>query len=216
MNDPILYFEVIAVLTGILSVWLTRKENVILYPVGICSVSIWIYLCWIGDLFGQSIINLFFLLMNLYGWYNWQLKDDSQKLKIQIKNNNNSENLMVIIASIILSAIVFNSISKRRCELILCDFRVDHYRFKFHSHVVDGLEENRALVLMDYWGYHVYTSLYIQRLHTRRYSIYHIHFNILSRIYRMVKKNKNYLINNSILVERKSTINCEVLACNRP
>ena len=86
MNDPIFYFEVIAVLTGILSVWLTRKENVILYPVGICSVSIWIYLCWIGDLFGQSIINLFFLLMNLYGWYNWQLKDDSQKLKIQIKN----------------------------------------------------------------------------------------------------------------------------------
>ena len=37
----------------------------------------------------------------------WQLKDDSQKLKIQIKNNNNAENLMVIIASIILSAIVF-------------------------------------------------------------------------------------------------------------
>ncbi|MEC8459719.1 MAG: nicotinamide riboside transporter PnuC [Bacteroidota bacterium] len=107
MNDPIFYFEVIAVLTGILSVWLTRKENVILYPVGICSVSIWIYLCWIGDLFGQSIINFFFLLMNLFGWYNWQLKDDSQKLKIQIKNNNNSENLMVIIASIILSAIVF-------------------------------------------------------------------------------------------------------------
>ena len=67
---------------------------------------------------------------------------------------------MVIIASIILSAIVFshNSISKRRCELILCDLGVDHYRFKFHSHVVDGLEENRALVLMDYWRYHVYTS----------------------------------------------------------
>lgn len=107
MNHPIFYFEVIAVLTGILSVWLTRKENVILYPVGICSVSIWIYLCWIGDLFGQSIINLFFLLMNLYGWYNWQLKDDSQKLKIQIKNNNNAENLMVIIATIILSALVF-------------------------------------------------------------------------------------------------------------
>ena len=107
MNNTIFYFEVIAVLTGILSVWLTRKENVILYPVGICSVSIWIYLCWIGDLFGQSIINLFFLLMNLYGWYNWQLKDDSQKLKIQIKNNDSSENLMVIIASIILSALVF-------------------------------------------------------------------------------------------------------------
>ena len=45
--------------------------------------------------------------MNLYGWYNWQLKDDSQKLKIQIKNNKSSENLMVIISSVILSALVF-------------------------------------------------------------------------------------------------------------
>ena len=107
MNDIIFYLEVIAVLTGILSVWFTRKENVLLYPIGICSVSIWIYLCWIGDLFGQSIINLFFLIMNIYGWYNWQLKDDSQKFKIQIKNNSASENLMVIIASIFLSALVF-------------------------------------------------------------------------------------------------------------
>ena len=81
MNDIVFYLEIIAVFTGILSVWLTSKENVLLYPIGICSVSIWIYLCWIGDLFGQSIINLFFFIMNIYGWYNWQLKDDSQKFK---------------------------------------------------------------------------------------------------------------------------------------
>jgi len=93
MGDFIFYFEVIAVLTGILSVWLTKKENMILYPVGICSVSIWIYLCWIGDLFGQSIINFFFLIMNIYGWCNWQSKDDNQKFKIQIKKNNHLKGL---------------------------------------------------------------------------------------------------------------------------
>ena len=116
MNDIVFYLEIIAVFTGILSVWLTRKENVLLYPIGICSVSIWIYLCWIGDLFGQSIINLFFLIMNIYGWYNWQLKDDSQKFKIQIKNNNTKENLMVIIASIFLSTFVFMVINQFQKE----------------------------------------------------------------------------------------------------
>ena len=116
MNDIVFYLEIIAVFTGILSVWLTSKENVLLYPIGICSVSIWIYLCWIGDLFGQSIINLFFLIMNIYGWYNWQLKDDSQKFKIQIKNNNTTENLMVIIASIFLSALVFMVINQFQKE----------------------------------------------------------------------------------------------------
>ena len=116
MNDIVFYLEIIAVFTGILSVWLTSKENVLLYPIGICSVSIWIYLCWIGDLFGQSIINLFFLIMNIYGWYNWQLKDDSQKFKIQIKNNSTTENLMVIIASIFLSALVFMAINQFQKE----------------------------------------------------------------------------------------------------
>ena len=116
MDDFIFYFEVIAVLTGILSVWLTKKENVILYPVGICSVSIWIYLCWIGDLFGQSIINLFFLIMNIYGWCNWQSKDDNQKFKIQIKKNNTIENVMVVIISIFLSALIFALINQFQKE----------------------------------------------------------------------------------------------------
>ena len=116
MDDFIFYFEVIAVLTGILSVWLTKKENVILYPVGICSVSIWIYLCWIGDLFAQSIINLFFLIMNIYGWYNWQSKDDNQKFKIQIKKNNAIENVMVVIISIFLSALIFVLINQFQKE----------------------------------------------------------------------------------------------------
>jgi len=116
MDDFIFYFEVIAVLTGILSVWLTKKENVILYPVGICSVSIWIYLCWIGDLFGQSIINLFFLIMNIYGWNNWQSKDDNLKFKIQIKKNNTIENVMVVVISIFLSALIFALINQFQKE----------------------------------------------------------------------------------------------------
>ena len=116
MDDFIFYFEVIAVLTGILSVWLTKKENVLLYPVGICSVSIWIYLCWIGDLFGQSIINLFFLIMNIYGWNNWQSKDDNLKFKIQIKKNNTIENVMVVVISIFLSALIFALINQFQKE----------------------------------------------------------------------------------------------------
>ena len=39
--------EILAVITGIISVWLTKKENIFLYPVGIISVLLWIYLCWL-------------------------------------------------------------------------------------------------------------------------------------------------------------------------
>ena len=77
--------EIIAVFSGIISVWLAKKENILLYPVGILSVSLWIYLCWVGEIYGQAVINLFFLVMNIYGWYNWSRKDNSNINKVNIK-----------------------------------------------------------------------------------------------------------------------------------
>ena len=99
--------EIIAVFTGITSVWFAKKENVWLYPVGIISVLLWIYLCWIGKLFGQSVINLFFFLMNGYGWYNWLRKDADNKPNIFIKNNTEKENISVVLIAIVLSIIIY-------------------------------------------------------------------------------------------------------------
>ena len=99
--------EIIAVFTGITSVWFAKKENVWLYPVGIISVLLWIYLCWIGKLFGQSVINLFFFLMNGYGWYNWLRKDADNKPNIFIKNNTDKENISVVLIAIVLSIIIY-------------------------------------------------------------------------------------------------------------
>ena len=55
--------EMVAVISGIVSVWLAKKENILVYPIGSLSVCIWIYLLWIGALYGQSTINLFFLVI---------------------------------------------------------------------------------------------------------------------------------------------------------
>ena len=101
------YFEIIAVLTGIVSVWLAKRENVWLYPIGIISVLFWIYLCWVGKLYGQSVINLFFFLMNGYGWYNWLRKDDDNNPNVLIKNNTNRENFLVFITSLFFSFVIY-------------------------------------------------------------------------------------------------------------
>ena len=100
-------FEIIAVLTGIVSVWLAKRENVWLYPIGIISVLLWIYLCWVGKLYGQSVINLFFFLMNGYGWYNWLRKDDDNNPNVLIKNNTNRENFLVFITSLFFSFVIY-------------------------------------------------------------------------------------------------------------
>jgi len=107
MLNYIFLLELIAVTTGIISVWFAKKENVGLYPIGIVSVVIWIYLCWIGELFGQSVINFFFFVMNLYGWFNWSRKKKDDSLVVTIKRNSLSENIIVVFTSLILTLVLY-------------------------------------------------------------------------------------------------------------
>ena len=105
------YLEIIAVFTGIISVWFAKKENILLYPIGTVSVLIWIYLCWIGEIYSQAVINLFFLIMNIYGWYNWSRKDNSEINKVQIKFSSLKENLLVITVAALLTLLIYSALS---------------------------------------------------------------------------------------------------------
>lgn len=100
-------FEFLAVISGITGVWLAKKENVWLYPVGIVSVLLWIYLCWIGKLYGQSLINVFFFAMNIYGWFNWLRKDKNNQPNVIISQNSIRDNYLVITVLFGLSILIY-------------------------------------------------------------------------------------------------------------
>ena len=117
-------FELIAVVTGIISVWLAKKENVWLYPVGVISVVLWIYLCWIGSLFGQSVINLFFFAMNVYGWYNWLRRDENNQPNVVINSNTKNQNILMIFASVVLSGLIYFMLLPLQEENALMEFIV--------------------------------------------------------------------------------------------
>ena len=116
--------ELIAVVTGIISVWLAKKENVWLYPVGVISVVLWIYLCWIGSLFGQSVINLFFFAMNVYGWYNWLRRDENNQPNVVINSNTKNQNILMIFASVVLSGLIYFMLLPLQEENALMEFIV--------------------------------------------------------------------------------------------
>ena len=100
-------FEFLAVISGISGVWLAKKENVWLYPVGIVSVLLWIYLCWIGKLYGQSLINVFFFAMNIYGWFNWLRKDKNNQPNVVISQNSLRDNYLVITVLFVLTILIY-------------------------------------------------------------------------------------------------------------
>lgn len=74
------WFEGVAVVLGIASVWYARRENILVYPTGIVSVLIFVYICFNARLYADAGINFFYFVVSVYGWYNWTRKDQSNEV----------------------------------------------------------------------------------------------------------------------------------------
>lgn len=74
------WLEGVAVLFGLLSVWYARKAHILVYPTGIVSVLIYVYICYFAGLYADMGINAFYFWMSVYGWYFWTRKDSTKKL----------------------------------------------------------------------------------------------------------------------------------------
>lgn len=68
--------ELIATVFGILSVYLSAKKNILGYPIGIISTMIYVYILFHFGLIGDGIINVYYTIMNFYGWILWSKNTD--------------------------------------------------------------------------------------------------------------------------------------------
>jgi len=76
--------EYIAVFSGIASVYFSRIQNVLVYPVGLVNTIIYIYLSIKGDLLGEASVNLYYTIMSIIGWLAWIKKDEQKKLVLNV------------------------------------------------------------------------------------------------------------------------------------
>ena len=66
--------EIIAASLGVVSVIFAKNENIFVFPTGIISTVIYVYICYKFILYGDMVINIYYTLMSLYGWYIWSFK----------------------------------------------------------------------------------------------------------------------------------------------
>ncbi|MGB1313196.1 MAG: nicotinamide riboside transporter PnuC [Bizionia paragorgiae] len=71
--------EIIAVVFGVLSVWFSKENKIWVFPTGIISTSIFVYLLYKWGLIGDMLINAYYFAMSIYGWYVWTRKVDKDK-----------------------------------------------------------------------------------------------------------------------------------------
>ena len=82
--------EATAVFFGLLSVWYSRLENILVFPTGIISVLIYVYICFGAKLYADVGINAYYFIMSIYGWYIWSRKDNHNNF-ISISTNTSKE-----------------------------------------------------------------------------------------------------------------------------
>ena len=88
-NSPtfIIILEFIAVVFGIISVVYAKKENILVYPTGIICTVITIYLLYRAQYFGDMMMNIYYSIMSIYGWWNWSKIKDNRYIVLITRTN---------------------------------------------------------------------------------------------------------------------------------
>ena len=105
------WLEWTAVVTGIMSVWFSSRENILVYPTGIISVLIYVYFGYTYLLYADMGVNAYYFIMSVYGWYHWTQTDDSNKDQIPVTTNNQREHiisLFILVSSFLILAFVLS------------------------------------------------------------------------------------------------------------
>jgi nicotinamide mononucleotide transporter len=100
--------EIIAVFLGISSVWFSKNNNILVFPTGMISTAIFIYLLYKWVLLGDMIINAYYFVMSIYGWYIWTRKKDNSETQItSIKSKEKKASIIIFVSSLMFIYLVY-------------------------------------------------------------------------------------------------------------
>ena len=105
--------EIIAVFFGFLSVWFSKNNNILVFPTGLINTSIFVYLLFKWSLLGDMLINAYYFIMSIYGWYFW-LKGTNNTVSPISKVSNTDIRIVVLlfISSSIFVSLVYTFFDK--------------------------------------------------------------------------------------------------------
>ena len=103
-SPSFIYLELFAVIMNITSVVYAKRNNILVYPTGLIGTGIFVYILLNFSLLGDTIINVYFFSMSIYGWYFWSRKKDEVFINQVSTINRNEIKYLFILA---ISSLIF-------------------------------------------------------------------------------------------------------------
>ena len=107
-----LILEIIAVITGMLSIWYSYRINILVYPIGMISLALYVFIFIENGLHANAVINFLYFVISIFGWWNWlrqRTTDNGQQItdKGELKVSYLSKKETVITITILVILIFF-------------------------------------------------------------------------------------------------------------
>lgn len=83
--------EMVAVVSGIASVYFSRIENILVYPVGLVSTVLYTWISFENHLLGEAAVNIYYTVMSIYGWLLWARRNDQQQHIVRVSFSSRKE-----------------------------------------------------------------------------------------------------------------------------
>ncbi|MEE2604714.1 MAG: nicotinamide riboside transporter PnuC [Bacteroidota bacterium] len=105
--------EIIAVFFGFLSVWFSKNNNILVFPTGLINTSIFVYLLFKWSLLGDMLINAYYFIMSIYGWYFWLKGTNNTESPIsKVSNTDIRIIVLLFISSSVFVSLVYTFFDK--------------------------------------------------------------------------------------------------------
>lgn len=105
--------EIIGVVFGFLSVWYAKRNLIWVFPTGLISTAIFVYLLLKWELLGDMMINAYYFAMSIYGWYVWTRKSNDSVTPItRATSNDKIVSTLIFIVTLVFVYIVYQSADK--------------------------------------------------------------------------------------------------------
>ena len=102
----IITLEAIAFVFGILSVWFAKKVNIWVYPIGLICTVITVYLLYINGYIGDMLMNFYYSVMSIYGWWNWARRKQNKPV-VPISRTTSNEKFIGIILFVLTMVVTY-------------------------------------------------------------------------------------------------------------
>ena len=170
--------EFIAFVLGILSVVYAKKENILVYPTGLIATVITTYLLWQARYLGDMLINAYFSIMSIYGWYNWSVRKNKTD-DLPITRTSRKQKVIGVLFFIVTIFVVYGIY-----KFVHFDIKKDNYIDIFASGLFFTAMWYMALKKIENWTLWIIGDLVVTPLYAYRglgmLSLQYLIFTILA------------------------------------